>query len=414
MDDRRPPTESHVFAHGALWRGNTLWDEERRVATLDRGRRPGALGRSRLGTGCARFWFRSVYSWWGAHLSCAGTLWVSPVRCPNWRRMAAEPAEPATRTPARPSRAGSFLLVALSAALWGTDALFRRGLALELPAAAVVFGEHLILVLLTLPLLIGGLRATRSFNRADWASLVLIGAGASATATVLFTAAFALGDPTTPLLLQKVQPLIAIAGAWLLLGERPLRHYLVYLVAGVAGAYLISFPDPGSVSISAFVPAALALGAAALWGMGTVLGRHLTTKVAFAQLTALRFATGLPASAVLLWMLGGAGALGGLTGSDLLALLLLALVPGLLALLLYYRGLRGTPAAAATLAELAFPLSAVLINYAAFGTTLAPTQWLGVALLSGTITLMGIAGQRGERGLGVAVTRRAEHALAEP
>ncbi|MPZ87177.1 MAG: EamA family transporter [Nitriliruptorales bacterium] len=329
--------------------------------------------------------------------------------------MAAEPADRATATRTRPgaSSAGSFLLVALSAALWGTDALFRRGLALELPAAAVVFGEHLILVLLTLPLLIGGLRATRSFNRADWASLVLIGAGASATATVLFTAAFALGDPTTPLLLQKVQPLIAIAGAWLLLGERPLRHYLVYLVTGIAGAYLISFPDPTNVSIAAFVPAVLALGAAALWGMGTVLGRHLTTKVAFDQLTALRFAAGLPASALLLWMLGGVGALGGLSGSDLLALLLLALVPGLLALLLYYRGLRGTPAAAATLAELAFPLSAVLVNYVAFGTTLALSQWLGVALLSGTITVMGIAGQRSERGLGVAVRRRTEPALVE-
>ena len=38
-----------------------------------------------------------------------------------------------------------FYLVALGAGLWGTDALFRRGLALELPASTVVFWEHLIL-----------------------------------------------------------------------------------------------------------------------------------------------------------------------------------------------------------------------------------------------------------------------------
>lgn len=325
--------------------------------------------------------------------------------------MALEPTHDGrTRPPGR--EAGGFLLVALSAALWGTDALFRRGLALELPAATVVFGEHLILVLLTGPLLVGAARATRSFTRADWAALVLIGGGASATATVLFTTAFALGDPTTPLLLQKVQPLIAIAGAWVLLGERPLRHYTVYLLAGVSGAYLLSFPDPAAVNVSALIPAALALGAAALWGMGTVLGRHLTAKVPFIQLTALRFAAGLPASAVLLWVLGGAGVLADLGGSDLLALLLLALVPGLLALLLYYRGLRGTPAAAATLAELAFPLSAVVINYFAFGTMLSATQWVGMVLLSGTITVMGIAGERSEQGLGVRV-ETAHGALAQ-
>jgi drug/metabolite transporter (DMT)-like permease len=40
-------------------------------------------------------------------------------------------------------------------------------------------------------------------------------------------------------------------------------------------------------------------------------------------------------------------------------LVLPALVPGLLALVLYYLALRRTPASRATLAELAFPLTAV-------------------------------------------------------
>ena len=45
-------------------------------------------------------------------------------------------------------------LVALAAALWGTDGIFRRGLALELPAGTVVFWEHLILVLMTIGALV--------------------------------------------------------------------------------------------------------------------------------------------------------------------------------------------------------------------------------------------------------------------
>jgi drug/metabolite transporter (DMT)-like permease len=291
--------------------------------------------------------------------------------------------------------------VALAAAMWGSDALFRRGLALELPASVVVFVEHAVLVAATAPLLVPARRAVRSFSRWDWMAVVFVGVGASAVATILFTQAFTYGNPTTPLLLQKLQPLFAVAGAATLLGERLLPRYSIYFVAGLAGAYLITFPDPLEVSVSAFVPAALATGAAAIWGLGTVLGRHLTSKVEFEQLTALRFAIGLPATAAIVGIQGDGGALGTIDGRATIALLLLALVPGLLALLVYYRGLQRTPAMAATVAELAFPLSAVAINYLAFETTLAGTQWLGIVLLSSTIALMGFASTRGPEALGV-------------
>lgn len=302
---------------------------------------------------------------------------------------------------ARPATASGFVLVALAATTWGSDGLFRRGLALELPAGTVVMVEHIILVLITLPLLVRAVPVTKAFTPLDWISLVVIGAGASALATVLFTQAFVYGDPNTPLLLQKLQPLFAIGGATLLLGERLLARFGVYLICALAGAYLITFPEPTSVSISAFAPVAFALGAAGLWGFGTVLGRHLTRKIQFAHLTALRFAMGLPATIVIVLIQDGGAAISTIGGRDALALLLLALIPGLLGLLLYYRGLRETPASAATLAELAFPISAIVINYLAFEATLVSSQWVGVALLSATIVAMGLASSRGTRALGI-------------
>lgn len=294
-----------------------------------------------------------------------------------------------------------FALVALAAATWASDGLFRQGLALELPAGTIVMIEHLILVVITFPLLLRSLPVVATFTRREWISLLIIGAGASALATVLFTQAFVHGDPNTPLLLQKLQPLFAIGGATLLLGERLLPRFGVYLVCALAGAYLITFPDPTNVSISAFAPAALALGAAGLWGFGTVLGRHLTGKVEFAQLTALRLAVGLPASIAIVWFQDGGAAIPTIDSRDAVALVLLALIPGLLGLLLYYRGLRETPASAATLAELAFPVSAITINYLAFDATLVMTQWVGVALLSTTIAAMGLASSRGSRSIGI-------------
>lgn len=305
----------------------------------------------------------------------------------------------------RPTTAFGFALVAVAAATWGSDALFRQGLALQLPAGTVVMVEHFILVLITLPLLVRAVPVAKTFTSGDWISVLVIGSGASALATVLFTQAFVYGDPNTPLLLQKFQPLFAIGGATVLLGEKLLPRFGVYLICALASAYLVTFPEPTTVSISAFAPAAFALGAAALWGLGTVLGRRLTHKVEFAQLTALRFAVGLPATIVIVLVQDRGAAISTIGGRDALALLLLALVPGLFGLLLYYRGLRETPASAASLAELAFPISAITINYLAFEATLVPSQWIGALVLSATIVAMGLASNRGPRAIGIELTR---------
>jgi drug/metabolite transporter (DMT)-like permease len=297
---------------------------------------------------------------------------------------------------------GGFLFVAAGAALWGTDAVFRRGLALDLPAATLVFAEHAVLVLVTAPLLWRHRAHLRNLGSVDWLAAVIIGAGSSALATILFTSAFRYGDPTTPLLLQKVQPLIAVAAARLLLGERLLPRYAWFLAAGLSGAYLVAFPDPTAVSVAALTPALLAVGAAALWGLGTVLGRRLAPKLPFAVLTSLRFAIGLPAAGLLM-SLGSSNSAGPLVRwVDIPGVVALALIPGLLALLLYYRGLRTTPAAAATIAELAFPLTAAGLNYFVFGTVLTVSQWFGVSCLAGTIGVMSWLSRVGhEESLGV-------------
>lgn len=294
-----------------------------------------------------------------------------------------------------------FLLVAAGAALWGTDGLFRRTLAFEMPAPVVVFWEHLILVAVTLPFLIRFFRNRPKLTGKDLTALLFVGAGASALATVLFTEAFTYGDPTTPLLIQKTQPVIAVLGAYLLLGERLLPRYGWYFLFAVSGAYLISFPDPTAVQLSQLAPALLALGAAALWGMGTVLGRHLTKKIPTNQLTALRFAIGLPSALVILLLRNEAAIALEVTPSEFGALILLSLIPGLAALMIYYKGLSTTPASSATLAELAFPLTAILIGWSVFDTVPTATQWVGIAILSGTIVVMTRAANRGREALGI-------------
>jgi drug/metabolite transporter (DMT)-like permease len=294
-----------------------------------------------------------------------------------------------------------FVLVAAGAALWGTDGLFRTALALQMPAPVLVFWEHVVLVGVTFPFLFRFLRSRPTLDFKDLLALAFVGAGASAVATILFTQAFTYGDPTTVLLLQKVQPVIAVLGAYLLLGERLLPRYGWYFGFAVGGAYLISFRDPLAVGVSRLAPALLALGAAMLWGLGTVLGRHLTRKIPTNELTALRFAIGLPAALVVILLRNQAAEALEISFSEFGAVVLLSLIPGLAALTVYYKGLSTTPASSATLAELAFPLTAILIGWSVFDTVPTATQWLGIVTLSVTIVVMSRAAQRGREALGV-------------
>jgi len=277
-------------------------------------------------------------------------------------------------------------LVACAAALWGTDGLLRKPLADVLPAASVVFWEHLIIVLLVIPFLPSAVRAFRRATLRQQAALVAIGVGASAVATALFTAAFRLGDPVTPLVLQKLQPVFAVLAAYLLLAERVRAGYFAFAVPALAGAWLLAFKNPFDVHVTALKAALFALGAAALWAGGTVLGRMVATTMAPRDVTVLRFAIGLPAAFVVLNVTGAPLTVG---WDNAVGLILLAIVPGLLALSLYYVGLRATPASRATLAELAFPVTAALIGVGLLGTRLTVTQWVGFAVVVVAVTALG-------------------------
>jgi len=281
-------------------------------------------------------------------------------------------------------------LVATAAAMWGLDGLLRKPLATALAPATVVFWEHLLAVAVLLPAVPAAVRAFLACRPAHRLAIALIGIGASAGATALFTEAFTIsagqGDVVTPLILQKLQPVVAVALAAKLIGERLRPGFALYAVPALVGAWLLSFPDPLAVRIRDAEAALLALGAAALWGAGTVLGRLVGAAVRPRDLTVLRYLWGLPAA----W------AITRLTGASMVpgwhnvpGLALLALVPGVAALGLYYVALHRTAASRATLAELTFPATAAVVGVAFLGTHLTGSQWLGLMIVAVAVTALG-------------------------
>lgn len=298
-------------------------------------------------------------------------------------------------------------LVAVAASFWGLSALWRSPLARDYPSLAIVFWEHVIIVVLVLPWVVPAVQRLRRASGRTQLAVLVIGAGSSALATTLFTAAFRLGDPITPQVLQKLQPLIAVLLATVILGERLRPRFALFLVPGVVGAWLLAFADPLGVTVAGAQAALLAVGAAALWAAGTVLGRLASAELRFRDLTALRFTVGLATLALIAALTGTSVAL---PWSVAPSLVLLAIVPGLLALVLYYLALGRTPASRATMAELAFPLTAAFIGVVAFAARPTPTQWLGFVIVLVTVVALAIHEQRAERPA-VAAPVRADDAL---
>jgi len=267
------------------------------------------------------------------------------------------------------------LWIAFGAMLWGTDTVFRRPLTGRLEPVQIVLYEHLILALLVLPVLFRHAAFLKKLPAQTWLLLIGIGWIGSALATVLFTDAIRSGSPTTAVLLQKTQPLFALIFARIIMHERWPRSFPAVVLVAMAGTYLVAFGDGNLLTplhSVELVPALLAIGAAVGWALATVWGTMASAQLPFELMTALRITCALP----LLLVLAIAGHPAQLPNShDIVSLFWMALIPGFAGLMLYYRGLQNTTASRATIAELAFPITASLLNWSFLA---VPTSWLQI------------------------------------
>ncbi len=301
-------------------------------------------------------------------------------------------------------------LVFAAAALWATDAPFRSHLTQSLSSNFIVLAEHAISCLIAIPILLFNWANLKQISGREWLAILFIGICGSALAAVAFTESFHYVNPSVSIVLQKVQPLIAIALAVGLLGEALHRRFWLWAIVAIFGAYLVSFPDfkpqlyEGEVFNPNTIGVLLALTAATLWGASTVFGKYVLRTAAFQTLTSLRFVVGLIFLIILNAAQGTFPAPGVITGTDVLFLVIVALTSGVFSLFLYYYGLQYTKASIATIAELGFPLAAVFVN--AYFIAQAPVpgafmgllagQWIGTALLLVAMLMLSRVNQEGE------------------
>jgi DME family drug/metabolite transporter len=291
----------------------------------------------------------------------------------------------------------SVVLVAVAATMWASDTYFRAQLVGHLKPAQIVVIEDALVSLFLLAFLLRGIPELRHLDRRAWIAIGLIAVGPQAVATILFTQSFSYGHYAETFVLQQTQPVIAILLAWLILGERRRPWFWPTAALAILGVYMVVFAQNLTAPFSDLQHGRLeaglyALGAAALWASGTVLGRFVLGKLSFTTTTALRFTLALPVLIIIVVFQYGGSAFAHYQSSDVLPFLGIALIPGFLALLLYYRALRSTPATLATIAEMAFPVAATFIASApppyGFNQPLYLPQFIGTGLLLAVIFIL--------------------------
>lgn len=293
------------------------------------------------------------------------------------------------------------VFIFISASLWAFDAVIRTVLTEKIPPASIVMYEHIVGFIVMIPFIIlylkkkGGIKNTNlpKLTKKDVLFLLLMTLFNSVLGTLLFTEAlkqsFAIYDFVTPLLLQKLQPLIVIILSVIFLREKLNFKFLSLVPIALIGSYMVGF---GTNDIELKLAGKeliflLSIGAAFFWGSGIILNKVVLNKLNFFEANVLRFATAIPISFAITIILNQGFEVSQLDASDIARFVLIAFTTGAAAIFLYYFGLKNTQAKIATIVELAFPVMSLLIATTSFNPYGAP-QILSLANKFGIIILL--------------------------
>jgi len=282
-------------------------------------------------------------------------------------------------------------LVVSGASMWGLETYWRIPLGKKLDSDILVFHEHWMGLVLTMPFLVLGARALRGVSRKAIVSMLGSGILGSALGTVCFTQALALLNASLANLLLNVQPVISVLVSWVWLRERPRAAFYpwaaVALACGVTMAWSPeALESPHKLALGLFFIAATAF----CWGASTTFGRAAMVEIDFKTGTALRYLIGTVATLAIAAAHGDAGARMRwgvvLEASTLRQMAGLLVVAAITPTFLYFAGLARTKASVATFAEMAQTFASLIITWGILGQALYLHQ-----VLAGVVLLISVA-----------------------
>lgn len=301
-------------------------------------------------------------------------------------------------------------LVGLGAAFWGTESAWRIPLNKLFDAKVIVFWEHVLILIIFLPILIPRLREIPKVQRSTWGHLLFSGFAGSAVGTIFFTLALKYGNPTVVNVVLNIQPVISTIGAFLLFGDRLAHRFFIYAGIAIVAGIFVSVAHPTMIGVS-FERAGLNLGTgyalicALFWGLSTVAGRGVMIGMSLRLASSMRIVIGLVCMTLILLAydkLHGAALWPAAAQADpikaIVLLLFLASVSGGIPLLIYFQGLRLTRASTAGYFEMMQTLAAVCITWGIFHATLHSHQVIAAFVLIAAVAMVHYVQQQVEPG----------------
>ncbi|TKJ17933.1 EamA family transporter [Candidatus Woesearchaeota archaeon B3_Woes] len=292
------------------------------------------------------------------------------------------------------------LLIIIAAMMWGIDGSVLRPALYSLQAKVVVFTEHaiaftimLILIIITLitnkksSWLQKDIKSIKKLSFKRWLSVGWVAFFGGMIGTIAITKAlFYVGfvPLSVPILLQKLQPIFAILLARIVLKEKPKKKFYFWAFLALIGSYFVTFGlNKPFISFEnkTLMAAILGLIAAFSWGSSTVFGKNILKSLSFRAATFLRFGVTSILVFLLLILTSSLSGLSNIQPTHIMILIIIALTTGGLAIFIYYKGLQKVKASSATIYELAFPITVLILDYLLHGKILSIHQFIGATLI---------------------------------
>tara|TARA_B100001559_G_scaffold66560_1_gene53948 strand:+ start:173 stop:1075 length:903 start_codon:yes stop_codon:yes gene_type:complete len=285
-----------------------------------------------------------------------------------------------------------YLSIITAAFLWSIDAYIRQSLFLLSPLLIITI-EHGMGSIIFLPSIIKNWDKIINITKKGWLSILGVSFLGGVLGTYFYTKALGYTgyiELSIVVLLQKFQPLFAISLATIILKEKITKRFIILSIIAVIGGYLVTFGlNPIKLwNNNNMVAAFYAILAALCWGSSTVLGKYILKNLPFSLVTALRLLLTTVFGIIIIISIKINLLYSAISGQQWQAIFLIVFTTGTLALFIYYYGLKNIPASHATIFELFWPLSAVLIDWIINEKTLSVMQLTGAIMLLGSMTIL--------------------------
>jgi drug/metabolite transporter (DMT)-like permease len=277
--------------------------------------------------------------------------------------------------------------VIIAASLWGVDGIVLRPELYTLPVPLVVFIESIIVAIVLTPFFIKNSKDIKKLKPKDWLAFIGVALFGGAIGTMAITKALFYVNYVNlsiVVLIQKLQPVFAVTFAAILLKEHLKKEFYLWAGTAIIGTYLMTFglnlpvfDASDKTNLAVF----FALIATISFASSTVLSKRAIKNVTFKLATYLRF---LITSGIMLIIVLSSGIVwqvSEVTSRQSIIFLIIAFTTGGPAIFMYFYGLKRITASVATICELAFPLTAIILEYILRKNMLGSVQWIGVVIL---------------------------------